>query len=146
MDGGGGWWQTSKALGWRANRWGGKKITLFGKRKRKMMTKIYLYEGDFRWEREHKVQLRRCLMGEAWNLCVGSWITFIHTQKRLWVRVSLVNASFTYKLKEHVSQSVLGMRLRLKVGLHGRQHLFVQLQDVLNIWKQNLDKGETQRQ
>lgn len=63
----------------------------------------------------------------------------------LCVCVFSANVSCTYELKQHVSQRMLRMRLRLQVWLHWSQHLFVQLQDVLDIWKQNLNKGEMQR-
>lgn len=44
----------------------------------------------------------------------------------------------THKLEEDVSQRLLRVRFRLQAVLNGRQHLFVQVQDVLNIGKQNL--------
>lgn len=44
----------------------------------------------------------------------------------------------TYKLEEDVSQRLVRVRLRLQAVLNGRQHFFVQVQDVLDIGKQNL--------
>lgn len=49
----------------------------------------------------------------------------------------------TYKLEEHMPQRLLRVGFGLQTGLDGRQHLFVQVQDVLDIGKQNLrTKGD----
>lgn len=44
----------------------------------------------------------------------------------------------TYELQEHVAQQVVRMRFGLQAGLHSREHFSMQLQDVLNVGKQDL--------
>lgn len=48
----------------------------------------------------------------------------------------------TYKLEEDVSERLLRVGFRLQAALDGGEHLFVQVQDVLNIGKQNLGDKE----
>lgn len=62
------------------------------------------------------------------SVCFYTHVSFIRVRVR--VRVC---APCTYKLEEHMSQCMLRVGFRLQTALHCRQHLAVQLQDVLNI-------------
>lgn len=60
------------------------------------------------------------------------YVCFIMRETCLLCYASLC-VSCTYKLEEHMSQGMVKLGFRLQTGLHCRQHVFVQLQDVLNI-------------
>lgn len=80
--------------------------------------------------------MKRVCVGLCVRVVFARMRNFIHTHVRVRVSVMYVCVCVscgTYKLQEHVSQCVLRMGIGLQTGLHCRQHLFVQLQDVLNI-------------
>lgn len=76
-----------------------------------------------------------------WNPCIPQ-LTNISSGAAQVLFYVLLCVLCTYKLEEHVAQGMVRMGFRLQAALHGRQHLFVQLQDVLNVWKQDLCEQE----